>query len=680
MPSPSLRPSRLRYRDYRNKLKQRRLRGELGRGDASIASPGHGAGDGKKRKPRSRSFTRLFAEFWGMLRGFRRTLIFVLTAVTISTLLGLIPLYGTKIIFDSVLKERPLPPQVPNWIHLPNSPRGLLTIVATTMVVLAIASELVGLWSRWQTTRMTKRVQVSVRKTVFDHAVRLPLHRVYELKSGGVASILREDAGGVADLVFSMLYNPWRAIIQLLGSLMILAFVDWKLLLGSLALLPTVWLTHRTWISRIRPIFRDIRWTRQQMDSHATEAFGGMRIVRSFSRQQSETATFTRNGHMMARQEIYAWWWMRGIDFTWSILIPIATAMLLYWGGNRVLSDMEKLKAALIAPKQALTVGDLVMFLSYLVWLLGPIAALAGSATALQNSLSGLDRVLDLLAEPVEMPSKPGAIVVRRDSVAGRITLQDVSFTYPASPAPVLHGINLDVHPGEMIALVGPSGAGKTTLCNLIARFYDPTAGAVLLDGINLRDITAESYRRLLGIVEQDTFLFDGTIAENIAYGRRGASDAEITQAATLANAHEFIAKLPAGYDSLIGERGVKLSGGQRQRITIARAILADPRILILDEATSNLDTESERLIQGSLQTLMAGRTSFVIAHRLSTITHASRILVLENGRIIEHGRHEELMQASGRYRDMVDLQTSVAPVHAVIAESAAVSAELLHG
>jgi ATP-binding cassette subfamily B protein/subfamily B ATP-binding cassette protein MsbA len=231
-----------------------------------------------------------------------------------------------------------------------------------------------------------------------------------------------------------------------------------------------------------------------------------------------------------------------------------------------------------------------------------------------------------------------------------------------------------------MIALVGPSGAGKTTLCNLIARFYDPTAGAVLLDGINLRDITAESYRRLLGIVEQDTFLFDGTIAENIAYGRRGASDAEITQAATLANAHEFIAKLPAGYDSLIGERGVKLSGGQRQRITIARAILADPRILILDEATSNLDTESERLIQGSLQTLMAGRTSFVIAHRLSTITHASRILVLENGRIIEHGRHEELMQASGRYRDMVDLQTSVAPVHAVIAESAAVSAELLHG
>jgi ATP-binding cassette subfamily B protein/subfamily B ATP-binding cassette protein MsbA len=645
-------------------LKERLRKG----GAAEPAGGSERGGEPKPRKPRSRSFLVLFKEFWKLLRGFRVTLFMVLAALGISTLIGLLPLYGTKIVFDSVLREQPLPTGLPRWIPLPTEPRRLLTVVALAMVMLSATAEGFGIWSRWQTTRMTKRLQVAVRKKVFDHAVRLPLHRVYELKSGGVASILREDAGGVADLIFSMMYNPWRAIIQLLGSLIILAFVDWKLLLGSLLLLPTVWLTHRTWISRIRPLFRDIRQTRQQMDSHATESFGGMRVVRSFSRQQAEAATFTRNGHMMARQEIFAWWWMRGIDIAWSLLIPMASALLLFWGGNRVLSDMDKLRQGLITHDQALTMGDLVMFLSYLAALLGPIAALAGSATALQNSLSGLDRALDLLAEPVEMPAAPGAKVVDRETVRGRITLRNVSFAYKGAASPVLHDVNLDVQPGEMIALVGPSGAGKTTLCNLVARFYDPTAGSVMLDGVDLRDITVDSYRRLLGIVEQDTFLFDGTIAANISYGRRGATRDEIATAARLANAHGFIEKLDHGYDSLIGERGVKLSGGQRQRITIARAILADPRILILDEATSNLDTESERLIQGSLQTLMQGRTSFVIAHRLSTIAHASRILVLENGRIVEEGRHETLMQASGRYREMVDLQTS--PPKAVVVEA----------
>ena len=657
-----MRSSRRRFVDYRSKLKLRAKRRGAAAGDAKLPAAPHDPVDAKKHRPRSRSFRKLLAEFWGLLDGFRGTLAVVLIALGISTVLGLVPLYGTKIVFDNVLRDQPLPMRLPGWIHLPSDRRALLKVVAVVMVMLAAGSELFSLWSRWQATRMTNRVQVSVRKKVFDHSVRLPLHRVYELKSGGVASILREDAGGVADLIFSMLYNPCRAIIQLLGSLIVLLFVDWRLLLGSVALLPTVWLTHRTWISRIRPIFRDIRATRQQIDSHATEAFGGMRVVRSFSRQQSEAATFTRNGHLMARQEILVWWWSRGIDVAWSVLIPFASALLLYYGGNRVLADMDKLKAGLISPRNALTVGDLVMFLAYLTALLGPIAALASSATALQNSLSGLDRVLDLLAEPLEMPTKPGAIIVHRDTVAGRISLKDVTFAYNGTAAPVLHEINLEVKPGEMIALVGPSGAGKTTLCNLIARFYDPTSGSVRLDGEDLRDITAESYRRLLGIVEQDTFLFDGTIAENIAYGRRGATPDEILHAAELANAHEFIAKLPEGYDSVIGERGVKLSGGQRQRITIARAILADPRILILDEATSNLDTESERLIQGSMQSLMAGRTSFVIAHRLSTIANADRILVLENGRIAEQGRHEELMQASGRYRAMVDLQTSPPP------------------
>jgi ATP-binding cassette, subfamily B, bacterial len=289
--------------------------------------------------------------------------------------------------------------------------------------------------------------------------------------------------------------------------------------------------------------------------------------------------------------------------------------------------------------------------------LLEPMAVLASSVTQFQNNLAGFDRVLDLLAEPREMADCPGTCAVSKSAVSGAITLQNVSFIYPGTSRRVLHDIHLEVEPGETIALVGRSGSGKTTLCNLIARFYDPTSGTIALDGLDLREIEVESYRRLLGIVEQDVFLFDGSIAENIAYGNRWATRSRIEQAARVANAAEFIDRLPAGYDTLIGERGVRLSGGQRQRLAIARAVLADPKVFILDEATSNLDSESERLIQQSLDQLLRGRTSFVIAHRLSTIRHADRILVLDDGAIAQAGSHDELMSGSGLYRDMVELQ-----------------------
>jgi ATP-binding cassette subfamily B protein/subfamily B ATP-binding cassette protein MsbA len=289
--------------------------------------------------------------------------------------------------------------------------------------------------------------------------------------------------------------------------------------------------------------------------------------------------------------------------------------------------------------------------------LLEPIAVLASNMTSLQNNLSGFDRVLDLLAEPAELQSRPGAIAVKKGEVGGRITLDRLRFRYPGHEEEVIRGIDLEVEPGETIALVGRSGAGKTTLCNLVARFYDPTGGAVRLDGVDLRDIDLQRYRRLLGIVEQDVFLFDGTVGENIAYADRRASRRAIVEAAEAANAAAFIEALPDGYDTLIGERGVRLSGGQRQRLAIARAILADPVIFILDEATSNLDSESERLIQGALADLMRDRTSFVIAHRLSTIRDADRILVLDGGEVVESGSHAELMESSGLYRDMVELQ-----------------------
>ncbi len=603
--------------------------------------------------------------FWSMLFGHRGKLAGALVTLSIATLLGLVPLYGTKIVFDNVLGGAPLPTGVPAWLGVPAEPRALLGWVAVTMVILSLVTLIIRMWGRWQATRVSKRVGVYASRKLFDHVVRLPLNRVYDIKSGGVASVLREDAGGIGNLVFSMVYNPWRAVIQLLGSLVVLVFIDWRMLLGSLVLLPTVWYTHRTWISRIRPFWRDIRATRQAIDSQTAEAFGGIRIVRGFGRQRTEAGRFTYASHLMARQELFAWWWMRGVDSAWAVLIPLATAVLLWYGGSRVLSDAAGVAAGVLAPAAALTIGDLVVFLTYLTALLGPIATLAQSAAALQNNLAGLDRTLDLLDEPIDMPDAPNARRLHRSDVAGHITLRDVSFAYPGTSQNVLNDIALDVPGGETVALVGPSGAGKTTLCNLIARFYDPTAGRVELDGVDLRDISIDNYRRVLGIVEQDTFLFDGTIADNIGYGRSDATADDVVEAARRANADSFIGALKNGYNTLIGERGVKLSGGQRQRLAIARAILADPRILILDEATSNLDTESEQLIQRSLRTLMSDRTSFVIAHRLSTIAGANHIVVIDKGQIIEQGTHDELMDRSGRYRQMVELQTQPAAVEA---------------
>jgi ATP-binding cassette subfamily B protein/subfamily B ATP-binding cassette protein MsbA len=552
----------------------------------------------------------------------------LLLALTVAALEMIEPLF-MRFIIDRVLLNEALDSssRLP-WLHMAGG----------TFVAIIILSKLIGVFKDYHQRLLNVRVMLSLRRTLYERMLHLPLPKLWDMKTGGILSRLTGDVDTTTGLMQMAVISPTVSIIRLLIAVVILMLLNWRLALTALAIIPGVMLISFASARRIRPIYRTIRKDVEIIDGRVGETFSGIRVVRAFRRELRELFDFMLGRHTILRKELFAHRRELVIWTSWALLLGSINVVIVWYGGYLNITGRA-------------SIGDIMAFQWYTFLLLNPVWQIVNSFSELQRSLAAMERVFEVLGMEGDKPDRPDAREAPR--VVHELRFDGVEFEYNEGQ-PVVRDFNVVVPGGNVVALVGRSGAGKTTVTDLVARFHDPTRGRIVLNGMDIRDFKLGTYRDLLAIVQQDVFLFDGSVRDNIAYGRRDATDAEVEQAARQANAHEFIIKLPLQYETFIGERGVKLSGGQCQRLAIARAVLASPQILILDEATSNLDTESEQLIQASMATLLAGRTTFVIAHRLSTIRRADLILLMEDGQIIERGTHEDLMQNRGVYYKMV--------------------------
>ncbi|HRK31485.1 MAG TPA: ABC transporter ATP-binding protein [Tepidisphaeraceae bacterium] len=562
------------------------------------------------------------------LRPFRVSLVGLFLLAVVSAGLNMAWPWGIKQVIDLI-------PETTSW-----SSSGFVALGAGILAILVLKTT-ADTWHAYLGAKLNARLIFRLRKRLFNRLLRLSLGDLGEMKTGGIVSRLSGDVDSVSGLVNLALINPAVAAIQVVLALCVALYASWQLALALLIVLPPLALVSWVWLRKVRPIYRSVRDDRAQIDGHITETFGGVRVIRAFRRESREELGYAVDHHTVIRKLLRAEWLEITLRTVWGLLIPGMSLIVVGFG-------------AFLVVKGRATVGDIFMFQIYAVLLITPVWQIISSVSQTQRSLAAMDRVFEVLAMKPDKPDAADASDAPQEVRA--IEFRDVRFEYRAD-VPVIRQFSLTVKGGQTVALVGPSGAGKTTVTDLVARFQDPTAGVITLNGTDLRRLKLATYRRLLAVVPQEVFLFDGTVAQNVSYGRRGATVADIEDACRRANAHEFIEKMPEGYHTLIGERGFKLSGGQRQRLSIARAILANPSLLILDEATSNLDTESEQLIQSSLRELFRNRTTFVIAHRLSTITHADLIVAMNHGEIIEAGTHAELMSNEGFYFEMVRRQ-----------------------
>ncbi|MEM6296803.1 MAG: ABC transporter transmembrane domain-containing protein, partial [Myxococcota bacterium] len=491
-----------------------------------------------------------------------------------------------------------------------------------------------------------ERVVADLRVELYRHLVTLSQSFFHKKRTGELLSRLAEDVGKVHGTVSSDVSMAARNFLSLVGGITILLFTNFQLTLVMLAVVPPLALATVFFGRKIRSLARRAQDELASANAELQEGIAGIETVQAFTREDFEVqrygASIGRSFDLFIKRVLAGSWFMSSTSF----LAFSAIAGIFYLGGKMVATDT-------ISP------GDLTEFMLYTMMVAAAVGAMAGIWASLQAALGATARIFEILDTRSELtePEQPTPLA----SIEGTVRFDAVTFSYDDRDATVLHDVNLTVDPGTTCALVGGSGSGKTTVARLLQRMYDPQEGSVSIDGINLRDVSLSELRGSMAVVSQEPVLFSGTIRENVRYGNLTATDEAIERAARLANAHDFITDFPDGYDTKVGERGVQLSGGQRQRVSIARAILRDPRVLILDEATSALDAKSEGLVQDALERLQAGRTTLVIAHRLSTIRDADRIVVLDEGRIVESGQHDALMRAGGAYADLVARQAEAA-------------------
>lgn len=516
----------------------------------------------------------------------------------------------------------------------------LNTIAAGIIIIYLLR----GLFFYGQTYLMSfigQKVVIDIRENIYRHLQRLSLAYYEKRQTGTIMSYITNDVAALQGALVDSLIEMVTEAMTLIGSIGAMFYLDWKLSFLTFITMPLVVHAMNIFGKRMRKASSVLQARTADITSVLQEAISAVRVIKSFVREDYEIQRFNRENDYNFQAQMKAAQLMATLTPVIEFLAAIGVTVIIWFGGREVVSG-------------ELTAGALIAFLIYAVNISNPIKRLSRVYGNIQKALAAADRIFEVMDTQPDIEDAPDAVEL--PAVNGRVVFRDVTFEYKPGEA-VLRDIDIDAAPGQMVAIVGPSGAGKTTIANLIPRFYDVTAGVITIDGFDVRKVTLASLRQQIGIVPQETVLFNGTVYENILYGDLTASEEQVMAAAQAANAHKFITDMPDGYKTQIGERGSKLSGGQRQRIAIARAILKNPQVLILDEATSALDTESEQLVQEALDKLMVGRTSFVIAHRLSTVQRANVILVMERGRIVERGTHEELIRKGGLYSKLHQVQ-----------------------